>query len=281
MDKKMTEAEEAEFRRDAEREEKMVEQFEEIEERLQYWNTLKEVPKEAKKKITGGRISGMTDIKPQWRLMVMTETFGPCGIGWKYTIDRQWSEPGSENQLMCFVNVSLYIKIDGNWSEPIPGNGGNMLITKEKAGLHSSDEGYKMALTDALSVAMKAIGVGADVYMGMHEGKYADKNRQASNKKTPPGSKSITKSQVDHIISLLVKKQVGEEVIFKEFGIKSLKDLTLDTAGDAIRFLSLLQENKAAQRIMCADTDKFIDAKTCDTCDSRVGCPSHPEDIKL
>ena len=37
--------------------------------------------------------------------------------------------------------------------------------------MYLSDECEKMALTDALSVAMKMIGVGADVYMG-HGSKY-------------------------------------------------------------------------------------------------------------
>lgn len=145
------------------------------------WNKLKTVPKEAKKKIKGGRIAGMTDIRPQWRLQVMTEVFGVCGIGWKYAIDKMWTEHASENQTMCFVNISLFLKVDGEWSEPIPGTGGNMLVTKESKGYYSSDEGYKMALTDALSVAMKAIGVGADVYMGNAESKYSQPRSSTLN----------------------------------------------------------------------------------------------------
>ena len=41
-----------------------------------------------------------------------------------------------------------------------------MLIVKEKGQLVSNDEAYKMAYTDAISVACKSIGVGADVYYG-------------------------------------------------------------------------------------------------------------------
>ena len=64
----------------------------------------------------------------------------------------------------------LYVKIDEKWSEAIPGTGGSHFITKEKAGLYTSDEAYKMATTDALSVAMKTLGVAADVYMGLWDG---------------------------------------------------------------------------------------------------------------
>lgn len=46
-----------------------------------------------------------------------------------------------------------------------------MLLVQETKGTHTSDEAYKMSLTDALSVAMKSLGVGADVYMGYSDSK--------------------------------------------------------------------------------------------------------------
>lgn len=137
---------------------------------MEQWNKVSQPPPGALKKITGGRISGMTDIKPQWRIKIMTETYGMCGIGWKFEIEKLWTEEGSENQIFSFANILLYIKQDKEWSAPIPGNGGNMLITKESKGLHSSDEGFKMAITDALSSAMKMIGVASDIYMGNWDG---------------------------------------------------------------------------------------------------------------
>ena len=39
-------------------------------------------------------------------------------------------------------------------------------MAKEKSGMYTSDECYKMALTDAMSVACKALGVAADVFTG-------------------------------------------------------------------------------------------------------------------
>jgi hypothetical protein len=142
---------------------------------MKYWNAVKQPPASALKEIKGGRLSGMTDIKPQWRYQAMTENFGPCGIGWKFTIDKLWTEQGSEGQLVAFANVSLYVRNElipgcNAWSDAIPGNGGSMLVAKEKNGPHTSDEAYKMAITDALSTAMKLLGVAADVYMGNWDG---------------------------------------------------------------------------------------------------------------
>ena len=54
---------------------------------MDLYNRVRAVPKEAKSTIKGGRLKGMTDIKPIWRIERLTEEFGPCGIGWYYTID--------------------------------------------------------------------------------------------------------------------------------------------------------------------------------------------------
>ena len=127
------------------------------------YDKLRDVPKEALKTINAGRLKNMSDINPMWRIQRMTEVFGTCGIGWKYSINKQWTETfGNETKAYC--NIDLFVKIDGEWSEAIPGTGGSSEVTMERNGVYVSDEGYKMALTDALSVAMKALGVAADVY---------------------------------------------------------------------------------------------------------------------
>lgn len=121
------------------------------------------VPQEAIKSIGAGRLKGMSDINPMWRIKVMTQAFGPCGIGWKYTIDKQWTEQYG-NEVKCFCNISVYVKVDGEWSDAIQGTGGSAMVAIERNGAYVNDEAYKMALTDALSVAMKSLGVGASVY---------------------------------------------------------------------------------------------------------------------
>ena len=130
---------------------------------LDLYNKLRVVPQEAIKQIQAGRLRGMSDINPMWRIKAMTENFGICGIGWKYTITKQWTETyGDETKAYC--NIDLFVKVDGQWSDAIQGTGGSSEVTMERNGLYVSDECYKMALTDALSVAMKALGVGADIY---------------------------------------------------------------------------------------------------------------------
>ena len=132
---------------------------------LRFYNQGCEVPKDALKEIKAGRLRGMSDVNPMWRMKKMTEIFGPCGIGWKYTIDRQWTETYG-NEVKCFCNVSLYVRDPdtGFWSDAIPGNGGSAIVSNEAKGPYVNDEGYKMALTDALSIAMKPLGIGGNIW---------------------------------------------------------------------------------------------------------------------
>lgn len=138
---------------------------------MQIYNKFKTTPPEAQKKITGGRINGFTDINPMYRIRCLTEQFGTCGIGWYYTIDKKWTEAAGD-EILAFVDISLYIKQD-EWSKPIHGTGGSMMLVKESKGLRASDEAYKMATTDALSVACKQLGIGADIYWAAGESKYS------------------------------------------------------------------------------------------------------------
>ena len=126
---------------------------------LDIYNAVRSVPPEAKKQFTNGRFSG-TDINPMWRIKKLTETFGASGVGWYVDgVEERW-ERLNDDTIIAVVNLKLYVKINGEWSKPIYGTGGNTLLAKGKP----SDEGYKMAYTDALSVACKALGIGADVY---------------------------------------------------------------------------------------------------------------------
>lgn len=137
---------------------------------LDLYNKWRAVPKEACKEFSNGSFSG-TDINPMWRIKMLTEVFGPCGIGWYYEVLSERSEQ-HEDSTMAIVDLNLYIKVNGEWSKPIYGTGGNLLVRTTKNGPKASDEGYKMALTDALSVACKALGIGADIYFANDRTKY-------------------------------------------------------------------------------------------------------------
>lgn len=142
---------------------------------LKIYNAVRQVPPEAKKEIKAGRLAGMTDINPMWRIKKLTELFGPCGIGWWYEItEKRFEADANTNQVAAFVDILLYYKDPetGETSHGIPGTGGSNFVASQRQGFYMSDECYKMALTDAIGVAAKALGIGADVYWEADRDKY-------------------------------------------------------------------------------------------------------------
>lgn len=176
---------------------------------LRYYAYSRAVPKEAQKDFNNGSFSG-TDINPMWRIRMLTEMFGPAGIGWYTEVLSERQEQLTEDTTISIVDLNLYINVNGQWSKPIFGTGGNTLKTKTSKGyIKTTDEGYKMAYTDALGVACKALGIGAEVYWSRDKTKYdnyfdneedpnatpakAEELRKQATKTTPPqGPNTIT-----------------------------------------------------------------------------------------
>ena len=143
---------------------------------MDLYSAFREVPDKAIKPITAGRLKGMSDINPMWRIQRLTEKFGPCGVGWWYDItEKKLVTDDITKQIAAFVDIRLYYvePETGTLSHGIPGTGGASFVAQERNGPYLSDECFKMALTDALSVAAKALGVGADVYFPDGRSKYS------------------------------------------------------------------------------------------------------------
>lgn len=117
------------------------------------------------KRISGGNLNGKTDINPVWRMRRLTEALGPCGFGWFVKEVERWTNECA-GEIGAFVKVELRINLGGKWSEPIEGVGGSKLCGKGR-GEGLNDEAWKMATTDAISVACKSLGMAADVYLGI------------------------------------------------------------------------------------------------------------------
>lgn len=168
-------------------------------ENTRFYSAFRSVPQNAQKEFNNGKFRG-TDINPMWRIQKLTEAFGPCGKGWYFTIDKQWTEIVG-NEMYAFCNVSLYVKFDGEWSAPIQGTGGNFIAKNSKSGIVTSDEGYKMALTDAMSIACKQLGIGADIWFAEDKTKYTQntENEQKKNSRSVDEIIASTKKILESI----------------------------------------------------------------------------------
>ena len=142
---------------------------------LSYWEFWQHVAPGMLKEIKGGNLNGKSDINPVWRFKALTEAFGPCGFGWTVREVERWKDEAA-GEISVNVKVHLLVRIGGEWSEPIEGVGGSKLCGKGR-GDGINDEAWKMATTDAISVACKALGMAADVYTGRQSHKDADQQK--------------------------------------------------------------------------------------------------------
>ena len=228
-----------------------------MKEKMKIYNDMKAVPEEARKTITGGRLAGMTDIKPMWRIEKLTEEFGPAGIGWKTIITNKEIMEGANGEKIAIVDIDLFIKVDGEWSEAIPGTGGSSFIAKEKNGLYTSDECYKMAYTDAISVACKSLGMGAEVYWG--DSKYASPGAEPTEDEAKEyvlqfGNKHKGEKLTDIItadpsyITWLINKS-NDEYLLKCIELLTGETKTDDQMKEAVKLLTTIKGLMSAKNI--------------------------------
>jgi hypothetical protein len=103
-----------------------------------------------------------TAIKPIWSFRRMTEVYGPCGKGWGVG-EPTFQVVHAGEEILVYCTVSIW---HGARDQIVFGVGGDKAVGKFSTGLKSDDEAFKKAFTDAVTNALKLIGVGADVHMG-------------------------------------------------------------------------------------------------------------------
>lgn len=212
---------------------------------LELYDGFRHVPDEAKKAISSGRLKGKTDINPMYRIKSLTEKFGACGIGWYTEITNKYILDGANGEKIAIVDIKLYFKHNGEWSKGIEGTGGSSFVANESKGLYTSDECFKMAYTDALSVACKSLGIGADVYWEADSTKYTTPHQsqpspapvqpQPIQQPVDPNTILLTAEQSRILESLSIEAK--QHICTKE-KIDALKDLPMYKASAWIQYFT-------------------------------------------
>lgn len=134
------------------------------------WDRLaKTDPKATKGFQRAGGFKG-TAVNPTHRMKMMTQAFGPVGIGWGMTAPEYQIVTAPNGDMLVFCTAAVWIMHEGKKSELIYGTGGDVVASKRKSGdAFTDDEAFKKAFTDALGNAMKALGMNADVHLGLFD----------------------------------------------------------------------------------------------------------------
>lgn len=122
-----------------------------------------------------------------------------------------------------------------------------MFVEIQKNGAHVSDECYKMATTDAISVACKQLGIGADIYWDKDKTKYRQTEREdtkgaAANQQSLTQTKqSVSTEELKELREQLMLEcqRTGAGMIFlrRTYQIEKAEELSVLQLKDAIRIL--------------------------------------------
>lgn len=156
---------------------------------LALWHAVEKTDPNHVKAITGKSYQG-TSPKPHYLVHKATETFGPIGIGWGFTIEDERIEEGAGGERMHIARVKVWFKWKGERGE-VEHIGGTQFSGTRKSGQPFTDEDApKKSVTDALVKALSMIGFAGDIFMGRYDdSKYvndlrneaASESRKAAN----------------------------------------------------------------------------------------------------
>lgn len=178
---------------------------------MRFYVQVQDTPKEAQKAFNNGRFSG-TDVNPMWRIKMLTWMFGPQGQGW-WTEDEQYNmiscDATGEIAVFCILKLRYKDPETGEISKGVSGVGGNKFLVSQKSGKYCNDEAYKMAYTDALSIACKGLGFSHDIYYQADRTKYTMSGDNQADAQQPQQQANIhTEDSVDLINK--IEKRLAE-----------------------------------------------------------------------
>lgn len=135
---------------------------------LKLWELVERTDPTQTKLITGKPYRG-TSPKPYFLIHEATKVFGPCGIGWGFTIVSERVEDGGKaGDKLHIAHVRVWYLWDDKRGE-VEHIGQTMFSGTNKNGLYTDEDAPKKSVTDALVKALSMIGFAGDIFMGRYD----------------------------------------------------------------------------------------------------------------
>ena len=119
----------------------------------------------AVKPITGKQYSGNSP-KPYWIVERLTDEFGPCGIGWGFTIINERFERFSGTDSLHVAVVRLWYVQDGKRGELEQIGQTKASYVTSKGSFMLDEDAPKKSVTDALVKCASYLGFAGDIFSG-------------------------------------------------------------------------------------------------------------------
>lgn len=135
---------------------------------LALWLAVAKTPPEHTKRITGKSYAG-TSPRPHYLVQKATEMFGPCGIGWGFTILDERIEEGASGERLSIARVRVWYEWQGKRGEVEHIGGTSFCGTRANGKPYTDEDAPKKSVTDALVKALSMIGFAGDIFMGRYD----------------------------------------------------------------------------------------------------------------
>ncbi len=167
---------------------------------LRLWNAVAKTNPAHTKKVEFGR--KFTSIDAHWQIMRATETFGPIGEGWGYSVQHSTITLAPE-MILAIADVTIWWS--GQDDDPGVKRGeygpiratcemwsverkfGKIVYEDDKPKMRADEDAPKKAMTDALTKGLSHLGFSADVFLGLFDdNRYVQKMQKEFAGQTDP-----------------------------------------------------------------------------------------------
>lgn len=149
---------------------------------MQLWRRVERTDPRQVKEITGKQYKGNSP-KPYYIVQRLTEEFGPCGIGWGFTILNERMERLTDHEILHVAVVRLWYVMGDKRGEFEQIGQTRAVYAKKDGGLMVDEDAPKKSVTDALVKCASYLGFAGDIFAGRwDDSKYVAELRREFDK---------------------------------------------------------------------------------------------------
>ena len=200
---------------------------------LALWNAVEKTdPAFTKDFNRGGGFKG-TAINPTYLAKKATETFGPAGLGWGWTVLHEELLVGAPitedcRELIHTLQVEVWYRptkamceqygVEFGYIARISQYGATTFVGKNKYGPFTDEETKKKSMTDGVGKCLALLGFSSDVHMGRYDDSKYVNDRRAEVAAAAKLQFAVDESKVSTLLShCKTKEDIG--TVWKQIGV--------------------------------------------------------------